>query len=666
MFSYKFSNLCSAPFTGGRTAFSPEGKRLFSPVANRLCCNDLTLNRCFTFPFENRRDIHLVCLHPSGKLAITIDVGGHACIINLISGSVLHRIQFKNRSAVPTSTSVRSSLPQSDFTNHVADAAFSPDGRHFAVAVGRKLQIWDSPCLDLGWHMNLRKTWTGHLNKIHSIDWSPNSQYLVTASSDMTVRLWGAPTVAEECPPLGFVDHRYPVRGAFFTNDMRRIVSVASDGTIISWLWKPDEVLLDAAPASANAAKDLRTRWVRPPGGSGNDCLGKDADSQSNGVLGDGECFGHKFEADKPINYRRGVWTREIKAFCNQTKNSTVASVAFHRDSNLLTVGFTGGVFTLYESPEFHTLYSLSVSGADVIDSISVNSTGEWLALGCAESGQLLVWEWRSETYVLKQQGHHFGIRCVSFSPAGSDTIRLGAQAATDGKGTRSTQGSLGTENSLGLGSRNIVATGGFDGKVKLWDTLSGFCFVTFTDHKAAVMEIVFTPQANVFLSASLDGTVRAYDLLRYRNFRTFSSPEEGVQFVCAAVDGGGEVVVAGCQGSEYSVFVWSIQTGRLLDKLAGHEAPVSGVAFHPHPSKPGVLASASWDTTLRVWDIYGRGNKGGSATPLVHTADVLAMAFDPRANSQLAASTLSGRITFWDIDSSEVQSFILSLTLIG
>ena len=42
-------------------------------------------------------------------------------------------------------------------------------------------------------------------------------------------------------------------------------------------------------------------------------------------------------------------------------------------------------------------------------------------------------------------------------------------------------------------------------------------------------------------VSASLDGTVRAYDLVRYRNFRTLTTPTP-VQFVSLAVDPAGEV----------------------------------------------------------------------------------------------------------------------------
>ena len=45
---------------------------------------------------------------------------------------------------------------------------------------------------------------------------------------------------------------------------------------------------------------------------------------------------------------------------------------------------------------------------------------------------------------------------------------------------------------------------------------MSGFCFVTFNEHSCAVTSVVFTPNSQVVLSCSLDGTVRAFDLNRY------------------------------------------------------------------------------------------------------------------------------------------------------
>lgn len=50
---------------------------------------------------------------------------------------------------------------------------------------------------------------------------------------------------------------------------------------------------------------------------------------------------------------------------------------------------------------------------------MSINSTGEWLAFGCRSLGQLLVWEWASESYLLKQQGHFYDMNCLAYSPDG-------------------------------------------------------------------------------------------------------------------------------------------------------------------------------------------------------------------------------------------------------
>ena len=53
------------------------------------------------------------------------------------------------------------------------------------------------------------------------------------------------------------------------------------------------------------------------------------------------------------------------------------------------------------------------------INSIGISNTSEWLAFGSSTLGQLLVWEWQSETYVLKQQGHFYDMNVMAYSPDG-------------------------------------------------------------------------------------------------------------------------------------------------------------------------------------------------------------------------------------------------------
>ncbi len=81
------------------------------------------------------------------------------------------------------------------------------------------------------------------------------------------------------------------------------------------------------------------------------------------------------------------------------------------------------------------------------------------------------------------------------------------------------------------------MTAGGDDGRVKVWDTSSGFCYVTFREHSAAIVGVQYSPRkAGVVFTASQDGTVRAFDLVRYRNFRTFTGPSPLRYFICNVI----------------------------------------------------------------------------------------------------------------------------------
>ena len=57
--------------------------------------------------------------------------------------------------------------------------------------------------------------------------------------------------------------------------------------------------------------------------------------------------------------------------------------------------------------PAFTNIHTLSIS-QEKISSVAISPSGEWLAFGARKLGQLLVWEWQSESYILKQQDHYF------------------------------------------------------------------------------------------------------------------------------------------------------------------------------------------------------------------------------------------------------------------
>ena len=223
------------------------------------------------------------------------------------------------------------------------------------------------------------------------------------------------------------------------------------------------------------------------------------------------------------------------------------------------------------------------------------------------------MWEWQSESYILKQQGHLDSMNALTYSPDGTRII-----------------------------------TAADDGKLKVWDVTSGFCIVTFTEHTSGVTGVEFAKRGGVLFTSSLDGSVRAWDLLRYRNFRTFTGPTR-LSFSSLSVDPSGEVVCAGSLDS-FEIHVWSVQTGALLDQLSGHEGPVSSLSFAPNGSR---LVSGSWDRTVRVWDIFSRTQ---TSEPLQLQSDILCVAFRPD-NHQVAVSALDGSLSFWSVSDATQSS---------
>ena len=94
------------------------------------------------------------------------------------------------------------------------------------------------------------------------------------------------------------------------------------------------------------------------------------------------------------------------------------------------------------------------------------------------------------------------------------------------------------------------------------------------------------------------------------------------------------------------------MKTGRMLDILSGHQGPVTSLSFSPESA---LLASGSWDKSVRLWDVYeGRGQ----TDVLPHAHDVLAVAFRPDGK-QVAVSTLDGQVFLWNPNDAQMQGTI-------
>lgn len=541
----QFSNLLGTVYRKGNLVYTADGSTLLSPVGNRVTVFDLLNSKSHTLPFAHRTNISRIALHPRGQLLLSVDEQGHAILGHFRRKVVLYHFSLKSA---------------------VSSLVFSPCGRYFAVALGRKIEVWRTPstpgsaddpqdgssALEFAPFVRHRQ-YVGHHDTVQSIEWSSDSRFFLSASKDLTARIWSLDPEPGFAPTV-LAGHRTDVEAAWFSSDQETIFTISKDGALFQWQYLPSP---DADPENIAEGDE---RWR--------------------------------------ISNRHYFYQSQDHAY--------LTSAAYHASSNLLVTGFSNGLFMLHELPSFSEIHKLSIS-ASTISTISISPDGSWLAFGSSALGQLLVWEWQSESYILKQQGHFDNLNSLTYSPSGD----------------------------------RIITTSD-DGKVKVWDTTSGFCIVTFTEHTSGVTACEFAKRGNVLFTASLDGSVRAFDLIRYRCFRTFTAPKR-LSFSSIAVDPSGEVVAAGSL-DDFDVHIWSVQTGQLLDQLSGHEGPVSSLAFAPNG---GNLVSGSWDRTVRIWSIFSRTQ---TSEPLQLQSDVLCVSVRPDSK-QIAISTMDGQLIFWSLN---------------
>ena len=114
-------------------------------------------------------------------------------------------------------------------TGWVNSASFSPDGKYIVSASeDLTVRIWD---VNTGLQVGVPLV--GHTSIVTSASFSPDGRYIVSTSFDKTVRIWDAQTGQQIGMPL--VGHTYWITSASFSPDGRYIVSTSSDSTARLW-----------------------------------------------------------------------------------------------------------------------------------------------------------------------------------------------------------------------------------------------------------------------------------------------------------------------------------------------------------------------------------------------------------------------------------------------
>ena len=192
-------------------------------------------------------------------------------------------------------------------------------------------------------------------------------------------------------------------------------------------------------------------------------------------------------------------------------------------------------------------------------------------------------------------------------------------------------------------GSR--LATVAADQTAIIWDPRTGERLRTLAGHTDALQGVSFSNDGTLLATSGWDGTLRIWDVATGRQIRSIMVGE-GLCYNAFNPDDGA-VVVGHCPDGDTAT-VWSLETGRRILTLRGHEAAVVGASFSPDGRR---IATGSLDGTVGIWD----ATTGERLLTLEGHRDwVFATPFSPDGRA-VASSSPDGTVRLWNPQTGEV-----------
>jgi WD40 repeat protein len=465
-----------------------------------------------------------------------------------------------------------------------------------------------------------RGTLTGHEGGTHALAFSSDSQTLVSAGADKTVKVWDA-TLKEKKALKTLTGHEGPVLAVAISKDGARIASASADKTARIWDVKDAKELFklaehtDAVQALVFGADDKSVIT----GGADRRILVWDASS--------------------------GKRTAELSG-----QAGPVAALALSRDGKKLAsggsdfvAGTEAGLIRQWDIASAKTEGPTMVHGVAVTALVYgvAQSRGaeEAILLSGGKDGLIRAWDANSGKQKAVQHGHRLALAGLAISSDGKSSL------ASVGKDQTARlwdlpsllQGDALPHDdwvcSVAFSKNNkVLVSAGRDGAIKFWDVATGRPLsATIEKANGAVASLSLHSEGDAWkLAAGIatsDGggeiriwEVKAGDSITTKLLHTLKDKDHASGITAVAFAPNGKRLASA--SFDKNALVWNVETGKVEHRLEGHKAAVRCLAWDL-PGKS--LASGSDDKTIRIWDpekgketaLLERGGHQGAVTTL-------------------------------------------------
>lgn len=242
---------------------------------------------------------------------------------------------------------------------------------------------------------------------------------------------------------------------------------------------------------------------------------------------------------------------------------------------------------------------------AVAVNGVAFNLDGKQLAVAGAD-GNVTVWSMVSGNVQWLLEGHRGGATSVAF----------------------------------GSGGFQLVAGTGA-GFVWMWDTLTGEVSSGLQRHDGIAESVAFTEDF-LIASGGEDGSVRVWDMLDYAERTPLLEPND-VPVLSVAFSADGTLLAA---ASGNVIRVWDVEAATVVAELESEVSTIDAISFRPNGS---ALVYGGADTAAWVWDLAGDNR----ALLEGHDGQVNALAYS--ADGNLIASGDASGVRLWNAATGEL-----------
>jgi eukaryotic-like serine/threonine-protein kinase len=341
--------------------------------------------------------------------------------------------------------------------------------------------------------------------------------------------------------------------------------------------------------------------------------------------------------------------TGSVLTAIDDVSNQSINSLVFSLDGEKIYCSDFDGNINLLRISDGQKIASVRTGVNEFhFRDIGLSPCGRFLVSGSSE-GALKLWD--SETLDLldsySEEEKLADILFFAFAPTGNSFVSAGGHSIVLWQinevgqiekinQLRQLDGNI--SNVLFSPDGSILATGGSNQAITLWDPVSGHQIERLFGHFGNITSLAFSKSGEHLASSSFDQTVKIWDL-RYSNRgepRTFRAHEELITDI--AVDPSSRYVAS--SSFDNSISIWDLYSGAQTALIKNLRDDVYSVDFHPVEKQ---LVSTGSDGSIRVWD-FESGTELKKIDCNVATLDV---AFD--STGERIASTYANNLALWN-----------------